>query len=297
MSDIVRIQSELSNFGISLHQRTVEVLIGEIEQAIADGRIRSKNGKHSIFNFIRVILNQKSEYESWKRFVSQDPDTLTFCEGVKFDRKDGKLANTESPATDLFGLVYIAYMSSGEYSQQLRRSSASYFVKSRKTPNVSECHAGENEGVINPHNVQLEDKIAELTDLLADWQAKYKQVYDKMQYHQARAMGAEMLDRLKTKPDSFSEDCETLWIIAGTHDKYYFVSRCREDLEYGVDYINGNRKGQIKLTPHAALQMMLNLRTKRGVQARYLPQKAEIQIQKVVGKEASKMNRRKLQDS
>jgi len=33
-------------------------------------------------------------------------------------------------------------------------------------------------------------KIAELTALLTDWETKHKQAYDKMQYYQARAMGA-----------------------------------------------------------------------------------------------------------
>lgn len=106
-------------------------------------------------------------------------------------------------------------------------------------------------------------KIVELTDLLKDWEAKYKQVYDRMQYHQARAMGNDMLVRLKDKPEAFSEDSELLWLISGIASKSYFVGRCREDLEYGVDYINGARKGTIKITRYAALQMLLNFRSKR----------------------------------
>ena len=56
------------------------------------------------------------------------------------------------------------------------------------------------------------------------------------------------------------------------------------------------RKGQIKLTPHGALQMMLSLRSRKGVQVRYLPEKAEIKIHKVAGKSESKINRRQLQN-
>ena len=132
-TDIVALNQELNTFGISLHKRTIEVLIGEIKKAIADGLIRSKDNKHSIFDFIREILKLKTEREVWKRFAEADSYTVTFCDSVKFDRKDGKKANTDSPATDLFGLVYIAYMAIGEFSQQLRRSSALYFLESRKS--------------------------------------------------------------------------------------------------------------------------------------------------------------------
>lgn len=140
-------------------------------------------------------------------------------------------------------------------------------------------------------------KIAELTELLKDWEAKYKQVYDKMQYHQARAMGNDMLTRLKDKPEAFSEDSELLWLISGIASKSYFVGRCRDDLEYGVDYVNGSRKGTIKLTPYAALQMLLNFRSKKGVQARYLPETVEVSVKKSIGSDGSKINRRKMQQS
>lgn len=140
-------------------------------------------------------------------------------------------------------------------------------------------------------------KVAELTDLLKDWEAKYKQIYDRMQYHQARAMGNDMLVRLKDKPEAFSEDSELLWLISGIASKSYFVGRCREDLEYGVDYVNGARKGTIKLTPYAALQMLLNFRSKKGVQARYLPETVEVSVKKSIGSDGSKINRRKMQQS
>lgn len=138
-------------------------------------------------------------------------------------------------------------------------------------------------------------KVAELEELLADWQVKYRHIYDRMQYFQARSIGGDMLKRLQEKPEEFSEDSEWLWQIAGVHCKYYFVGRCKEDLIYGVDYVLGNRKGQIKLTPHAALQMMLNLRSRKGVQVRYLPEKADIDVPKIVGKKPGKINRRQLQ--
>lgn len=164
MTNIIALNQELNTFGISLHKRTVEVLIGEIEEAIAGGLIRSKDDRYSIFDFIRVVLGDKAERKTWKRFVETDSNTVAFCHSVKFDRKDGKLANAESPATNLFGLVYLAYMSPGDYSHQLRRSSALYFVESRKTllDSVKRSHALEIES----------KKIAELIDLLKDWKLR-----------------------------------------------------------------------------------------------------------------------------
>lgn len=140
-------------------------------------------------------------------------------------------------------------------------------------------------------------KLAELTALLTDWETKYKQTYDKMQYYQARAMGADMLTRLKEKPEAFTEDSELLWLISGIVSKSYFVSRCREDLQYGVDYLNGSRKGSLKLTPYAALQMLLNFRSRKGVQARYLPETVEVSVKGAIGSDDSKINRRKMQQS
>lgn len=143
---------------------------------------------------------------------------------------------------------------------------------------------------------QLKTENTELTSLIKDWESKYRQCYDRMQYFQAKAMGSAMLDRLQNTPDDFSEDSEIVWLISGIADKSYFVARCREDLEYGVDYINGSRRGHLKLTPHGALLMLLNLRSRRGVAVRYMPQKAEIDIPKSIGSGGiSKINRRQLQ--
>lgn len=202
MKDIVALNQELDTFGISLHKRTVEVLIGEIEEAIVGGLIRSKEDQYSIFDFIREILKLKGERKVWERFFEANPECVAFCHSLEFEAKQARKQST--PVTGLVGLVYLAYMSTGDYSHQLRRSSALYFVESRKVQDALSVAA------------QTESKkIAELTELLKDWETKYKQVYDKMQYHQARAMGNDMLTRLKEKPEAFTEDSELLWLISG----------------------------------------------------------------------------------
>jgi len=127
-------RNQLNQFGITLHSRIVGILVDRIEAAIADGRIRTENGKHSIFDFIREILGQKSEREVWKRLCDNDPQTVTICDGLKFDRKNDRKGNIESPATDTVGLLYIAYQASCDFSQQLRSASAAHFAADRQIP-------------------------------------------------------------------------------------------------------------------------------------------------------------------
>ena len=285
MKDIVALNQELNTFGISLHKRTIEVLIREIEDAITKGSIRSKDDQYSIFDFIREVLKIKSEREAWKRFIENDPNVVAFCDSIPFVQKSGRKGRA-TPITGLAELVYISYMASCEYSQQLRRSSALYFVESRKSQKVVTV-AVETES----------KKLAELTALLKEWEAKYKQVYAKMQYFQARTIGDDMLIRLKNQPDAFTEDSDFVHLVSGIVSKSYFVSRCREDLQYGVDYLNGSRKGSLKLTPYAALQMLLNFRSRKGVHARYLPETIEVSVKKAIGSDDSKINRRKMQQS
>ena len=107
--NIIEHRNQLNNYGVTLHSRIVGVLVDRIETAIASGTIRSQNSKHSIFDFIRIILMVKNERDAWKRLCANDPHTVAICDSVKFDRTDGKAANLESPATDIVGLLYIAY--------------------------------------------------------------------------------------------------------------------------------------------------------------------------------------------
>ncbi|MEG3877903.1 hypothetical protein QT972_11025 [Microcoleus sp. herbarium7] len=298
MTNIVSIQSELSNLGILLHQRILIQLVSEVNSAIAEGRIRSLAGKHSIFDFIREILKQTGERKVWSRLTEAFPPACQNATLENFLRSDGRPNPNQTPVTTTAGLLIIAYCSNSDYSNSLRVSSALLIAndaESLMVPSVKILAKSEDLG--NSLTKSQDVKIAELTALLKEWEAKYKQAYDKMQYYQARAMGSDMLTRLKEKPEAFSEDSELLWLISGIASKSYFVSRCREDLEYGVDYTNGSRKGTLRLTPYAALQMLLNFRSRKGVQARYLPETVEVSVKKSIGSDDSKINRRKMQQS
>jgi hypothetical protein len=127
-------EQQLSSFGISLHQAIINQLIGEIELAINDGVIRSTGDKHSIYDFIREILGKTGERKAWKRFTEEFPDvTVALSHSVKLARKDGKKANIESPVTDIFGLLYIAYTMDSEFSHNLRVSSARLVFSERQS--------------------------------------------------------------------------------------------------------------------------------------------------------------------
>lgn len=124
---------QLSTLGVSLHHAIIKTLVKEIRDAIADGRIRSQDGKHSIFDYLREILKLKGERKNWERLLDNNPDTVRICHSVKFERSDGKKANLESPASDLAGLIYIAYLASCEYSEKLRSASAALFATETET--------------------------------------------------------------------------------------------------------------------------------------------------------------------
>lgn len=127
-------EQQLNSFGISLHQAIINQLIGEIDQAVSDGVIRSIDGSHSIYDFIREILGKTGERKAWKRFTDEFPDvTVALSHSVKLARKDGKKANLESPVTDIFGLLYIAYTMDSEFSHNLRVSSARLVFSERQS--------------------------------------------------------------------------------------------------------------------------------------------------------------------
>jgi hypothetical protein len=125
--NILNYSQGLSNFGVSLHSRIVNLLLVEIENAVIDGRIRSQSGKHSIFDFIKEILGKKTEREVWKRFTADFPVVVTFCDFIPFVQKSGRTGRP-APATNTTGLLYIAYFADCDYSHKLRSASASYFA-------------------------------------------------------------------------------------------------------------------------------------------------------------------------
>lgn len=128
--DIVAYQSELNSFGISLHRAILDQLAVKVEDAIEDGRIRSQDGKHSVYDFIREILQIKNPWRTWKGFQDVDGDLiLRFC-SIRFS--DESQTKT-TPVTDFVGLFYLAYMANCPFSQQLRQSSAILIAKERES--------------------------------------------------------------------------------------------------------------------------------------------------------------------
>lgn len=127
--NIVAYQERLNSFGVSLHRRILDQLVGQVESAIAEGRIRSCEGKHSIFDFLREILERKNPYDVWKNFQNQDQDSILVSASIKFP---GESQTKTTPVTDFVGLFYLAYMANCPFSQQLRQSSAILIAKDRK---------------------------------------------------------------------------------------------------------------------------------------------------------------------
>lgn len=129
--DSTSFAQQLSGFGISLHRAIIDQLIGEIESAINDGRIRSQGDRYSVYDFIREILGKKTEWEVWKRFCAEFPEvTLAFCEANDF--LTGK-RRRKTPTTDMLGLLYVAYTMNSEFSHNLRVSSARLILAERQS--------------------------------------------------------------------------------------------------------------------------------------------------------------------
>lgn len=137
--DILRHRTDLSKRGITLHSRIVGVLVGQIERAIEMSEIRCgwhpETGRQlfSVYDFIRVILGLKSEWIVYRRLADKVLDLRTTCPNVAFDQKTG-YAGKESPATDMVGLLYIAYMGNCEFSHSLRIASAAHFAADIQNP-------------------------------------------------------------------------------------------------------------------------------------------------------------------
>lgn len=116
---------QIVKLGITFHHKAINLLIGEIKQAIADGRIRSASvDKFSIFDFISEVLQLKNERDAWIRFVEADPQTVAFSDSFTFNRSNGRKGNAKTPVAGLDGLIYIGFMASCKYSQKLRSHSA-----------------------------------------------------------------------------------------------------------------------------------------------------------------------------
>lgn len=111
---------DLQTFGISLHRAILDNLIGEIDSAIVDGKIRSKDGQHSVIDFIRVVLKVANASRAFAKLRNAGMDSVVQFGITEFADK----GNKPTPVSDMVGLIYIAFVSSGEYCEGLRRSSA-----------------------------------------------------------------------------------------------------------------------------------------------------------------------------
>lgn len=139
--DILRHRTDLSKRGITLHSRIVGLLVDQIERAIEFSEIRC--GRHpetgrqlfSVYDFIRVILELKSEKEVWKRLQLNIPDVITFCDLISFVQESGRSGRL-SPATDLVGFLHIAYIANCDFSSKLRSASAAHFAADLQNPLV-----------------------------------------------------------------------------------------------------------------------------------------------------------------
>jgi len=160
------LDQKLQGFGVSLHQSILGQLVGQIETAIASGEIRSQEGMYSVYDFIRVFSGNRNASQSWKDFVAADQIIIRLTDVVKFAGARGR--SYESPATDMTGLIYIAYMGQGQFSHQLRSSSAVLLAKDFNSFNATPSGAKQKEGYVD-RIAELEAALEKSVDLHEDF--------------------------------------------------------------------------------------------------------------------------------
>lgn len=128
----ISFERQLNSFGVSLHRAIVDRLINEIEQAIENGRIRSQGGQYSIYDFISEFLGKKNARDGWSRLIASVPDIVGFCDFISFKQESGR-SGRKTPATDMPGLIWIAFTANCEFSFNLRTSSTQLILAERQS--------------------------------------------------------------------------------------------------------------------------------------------------------------------
>ncbi len=132
-----KFERQLNNFGVSLHRAIINRLIGEIDAAIKDGRIRSQDERLSVYDFIGVMLAKKNARDAWKRLTDNVPGIVGFCDFISFRQKLTGRTGRKTPVTDMAGLIWIAYVADSEFSYNLRTSSSQLVLAERQSSSQS----------------------------------------------------------------------------------------------------------------------------------------------------------------
>jgi hypothetical protein len=99
------LDQKLQSFGVSLHSAILGQLVGEIDAAIEDGRIRSQGGKHSVYDFIRVFFENKNPSQAWKTLQESAFANLHLVDDGNFVSQSGHTGGKSTPITDVAGLL------------------------------------------------------------------------------------------------------------------------------------------------------------------------------------------------
>lgn len=231
---------KLGNFGISLHSRIIESLVSQIESAIEIGAIRSEYdwdarvNYFSIYDFIREILKISGERKAYKRLTERDSALVAFCHFISFEQESGRVSRP-SPATDMVGLLYMAYMVNCDFSYNLRASSAALIAADRRPE-------------MKLQNATSSSKLRDLTTApIAD------------------------VDHTVTDPHSvkFSRTLTELHQVSGIKYRQYVAAAVKRDYELGIDYVESD--GELMITEDVFNWLIVSFRSQRGTDADKLP--------------------------
>lgn len=149
---------------VSIPTKELQQLVDLIVELSERGEIRidTTTGCYSLYDTIQAVTGVKNPRKTWNDLLSRYSDTVSKSYSVKLPRKDGKLANRESPVADFPSLIEIVWLLPGKFSDKLRKASAkivSTIIEQVKTPEPTQ------QLTISPEEIaNLNTKMDKLTE-------------------------------------------------------------------------------------------------------------------------------------
>lgn len=120
----------LRKINIALPVELVQEILDIINRIRFTGMLRmSDNGMFSVYDYIQHGAGKTNPRRTWKDLIQkyeelEELDDVRKTYSAKVSRSDGKAASSETPVTDILGLLIIQYLLPGELGDRLRVASA-----------------------------------------------------------------------------------------------------------------------------------------------------------------------------
>ncbi len=232
----VEYQVALRRVNVSLPLSLIEELLDLLSQLKDSGKVRQTvDGQSSVLDFIENVVGKKTGREVWKRLQDKHSHKVTFCDLIKFPRKDGKISAYQTPVATNLGMLVIAYLLPGELGDRLRLASAELVIEALDAYKNNLNTLFEKE---EASTAVLAERIAELEQQLQT--AVYPHTWDEL--HK----------------------------VSGIVDKYQVRDAIKNFFEEGKDYLIDGKEW--RLSPSCFYILTVSFRSAKGTDISKLPQ-------------------------